>query len=105
MLYFFHHYELPVILQQAQIRSYSICQKKHQFHSLLPGIFLTASKQEQMELVGVVEVEEQVKVVRVLREKEGGLRVLGCGVSPWVVFAFALALFFTPFTSRLDFDS
>jgi hypothetical protein len=54
-----------------------------------------------MELVGVVEVEEQVKVVRVLREKEGGLRVLGCGVSPWVVFAFALALFFTPFTSRL----
>ena len=80
MLYFFHHYELPVILQQAQIRSYLICQKQHQFHSLLLGIFLTASKQEQMELVGMVEVEEQVKVVRVLREKEGGLRVLDKGM-------------------------
>ena len=41
---------------------------------------MTASKQEQMELVGMVEVEEQVKVVRVLREKEGGLRVLDKGM-------------------------
>ena len=38
---------------------------------------MTASKQEQMELVGMVEVEEQVKVVRVLREKEGELRAPG----------------------------
>ena len=53
----------------------------------------------------MVEVEEQVKVLRVLKEKEGGLHVLGCGVSPWVVFAFASALSFTPFTSRLGYNS
>ena len=100
MLYFFHHYELPVILQQAQIRSFSICQNQRQFHISLLGIFLTGSKREQRELVGLVEVEEQAKVVKVVKEKEGGLRVLGCGVSPWVVFASALALFFTPCTSR-----
>ena len=100
MLYFFHHYELPVILQQAQIRSYSNCQM--QFHILILGIFLTDSRQEQRELVGVVEVEEeQAKVARVVRGKEGELHVLGCGVSPWVVFAFASALFFIPFTNRL----
>ena len=101
MLYFFHHYELPVILQQAQIRSFSNCQNQHQIHISLSGIFLTGSKREQRELVGVVEVEEPVKVVKVVKEKEGGSHVLGCGVSPWVVFAFALALFFTLYTSRL----
>ena len=102
MLYFFHHYELPVILQQAQIRS--LFNLQHQFHIGLTGISLTGSKQEQREL-GVVEVEEQVQVLRVLKEKEGGLHVLGCGVSPWVVFAFASALSFTPFTSRLGYNS
>lgn len=77
MLYFFHHYELPVILQQAQIRSYhSISQIQYHLHISLPGIFLTGSKQEQRELVVVVEVEEQARVVKVVREKEGGLRVL-----------------------------
>ena len=77
MLYFFHHYELPVILQQAQIRSYhSISQIQYHLHISLPGIFLTGSKQEQRELVVVVEDEEQARVVKVVREKEGGLRVL-----------------------------
>ena len=85
MLYFFHHYELPVILQQAQIRS--LFNLQHQFHIGLTGISLTGSKQEQREL-GVVEVEEQVKVLRVLNEKEGGLRGLRCGVSPLVAFTF-----------------
>ena len=77
MLYFFHHYELPVILQQAQIRSYhSISQIQYHLHISLPGIFLTGSKQEQRELVVVVEDEEQARVAKVVREKEGGLRVL-----------------------------
>ena len=42
-------------------------------HVSFPGIFLTVSKQEQRELVVVVEeVEEQARVAKVVREKGGG---------------------------------
>ena len=74
MLYFFHHYELPVILQQAQIRLYTLLNLTwRQLTFSFPGIFLIANKQGQTEQV---EVEEQDKV-ELLREKEGELRAPG----------------------------